>query len=361
MSTWKGKRVSLTLLGESHSSEITLKVSGLPKMIVNSEALLSFMARRRGGQGVGTTERKEADIPIFKGGIKGDVQNDAYIEVLGERAEIIIENSNVRSSDYGPLYGKPRPSHADYVSFIKNGTLDFRGGGRFSARLTAPLVALGGILKQHLYEKGIRSYSYLSCVGGECGTSYKNVAITEDELTKTLKNNDFPALSNTDGMKRAIEEARREGDSVGAKAECIAFGVKPGLGNDYFDALECCLSSLLFAIPAVKALEFGSGVDFATMRGSRANDPLYYDENDNVCFKTNHTGGINGGITNGDPLLLSLTFRPTPSISKPQQTVDLVDKTNTEISIHGRHDACVAVRALPIIESLVSLAIFDEM
>lgn len=353
MSKQQGKRLSLELYGESHSSEIGIKASGLPKYHFDYDKLLSFMKRRQGANLKGTTERKESDIPIFKSGV------DADHNIINDKVEIVIENSNVRSRDYSELYAKPRPSHADYADYLKNGTLDFSGGGRFSARLTAPVVALGGILKQYLEEKGIRSYAYISRVGEVVATSYKTSAITENELLENLDK--FPSISHQKEIEEAVLKAKSEGDSLGATVECIVFGVKGGIGDDYFEALECKLASLLYAIPAVKAVEFGCGVDFARMKGSEANDLLYYDENGIVKFKTNKTGGINGGIANGSPIMLSLTFRPTPSIAIAQNTIDLVNKCNTVIRIHGRHDSCVALRALPIVESLVSLALFDEI
>lgn len=353
MSSWRGKRLSLELYGESHSKSIGIKACGLPKMHFDYDELLLFMRRRQGANLKGTTERKESDIPIFLSGV------DSSYNITHSDVEIAIENTNVRSRDYSSLYAKPRPSHADYADYLKNGTLDFSGGGRFSARLTAPIVALGGILKQHLEEKGIRSYAYISQVGGIMATSYKTSSINEDALLENVGK--FPSLSHQAEIEKAVLKAKSEGDSLGAKAECIVFGVKGGTGDDYFDALECKLASLLYAIPAVKAIEFGSGVDFANMKGSDANDPLYYDENGFVQFRSNKSGGINGGIANGSPITMTLTFRPTPSIALPQDTIDLENKCNTVISIYGRHDSCVSLRALPIIESFVSIALFDEI
>lgn len=359
MSGWKGKRVFLELYGESHSSTIGIKVKGLPKIKIDYAYLLSFMKRRQGASFYGTTERKEDDVPIFKSGV--NVNGDNY-EIVDDEVEIVIENKNTKGKDYSPLYGKPRPSHADYASFLKDGTLDFRGGGRFSARLTTPIVALGGILKQYLLKNyNIRSYSYISRVGDVLSKSYKCCNITEDELKNLQSDNTFPSLTKKDEIISLLQKIKSENDSIGATAECSVFGLRGGIGNDYFEALECKLSSLLFAIPAVKAIEFGCGVDFALLLGSIANDELYYNDKGEVCFKTNHTGGINGGITNGNEINFALTFRPTPSISKEQHTVDLVNKCNTTIQVKGRHDACVAIRALPIIESLTSLAIFDEL
>ena len=342
MSKWTGERLSVEIYGTSHGDKIGVAIKGFPAFCVDENKLAQFMKRRQGGQGMGSTTRKEDDKPEFLPTEDGTI-------------EAVIYNKAQRSGDYNDLYGKPRPSHADYCSFVKDGTLDYRGGGRFSARLTAPICVAGGIAKQILEEKGIRVYAYLSGVGSVAGKSYKD-GVTEEEMKNV---SGFPSLSKQDEMAEEIEKARMDNDSVGAVCECVVCGLPAGVGNDYFDGLEGELAQLLYAIPAVKGVEFGSGFDLAEMRGSKANDPLYYD-GDEVKTKTNHAGGINGGISNGMPLTMRIAFRPTPSIGKEQQTVDLVNKENVSIKITGRHDACVAVRALPVVESMVCLALLDK-
>ena len=342
MSKWTGERLSVEIYGTSHGDKIGVAIKGFPAFCVDENKLAQFMKRRQGGQGMGSTTRKEDDKPEFLPTEDGTI-------------EAVIYNKAQRSGDYNDLYGKPRPSHADYCSFVKDGTLDYRGGGRFSARLTAPICVAGGIAKQILEEKGVRVYAYLSGVGSVVGKSYKD-GVNEEEIKNV---NGFPSLSHQGEMSAEIEKARMDNDSVGATCECVVFGLPAGVGNDYFDGLEGELAQLLYAIPAVKGVEFGSGFDLAEMRGSTANDPLYYD-GDEVKTKTNHAGGINGGISNGMPVTMRIAFRPTPSIGKEQQTVDLVNKNNVTIKITGRHDACVAVRALPVVESMVCLALLDK-
>lgn len=343
MSKWQGKKISVEIYGESHGEKIGIICKNFPKFKFNKDSLSKFLARRQGGNGYGTTPRKEGDEPIFTG------------EVESGNFEAYILNENKKSQDYSYLYGKPRPSHADYCTYVKDGVLDFSGGGRFSGRLTAPYCVAGGIVKEFLLGKGIRIYAYLQSVGKVEGKSYKE-GVSEEEL-KGISG--FPSIDKSQEMIFEIESARADGDSVGAICECVVYGLKAGFGNDYFEGLESSISSLVYAIPAVKGVEFGSGFDIAKMRGSEANDGLQYDSG-NVVTKTNNAGGINGGISNGMPITFRVAFRPTPSISKVQNTVDLVNKCNTEISVKGRHDACVAVRALPVIESAVSLAIYDS-
>ncbi len=349
MSKWKGKNFEIEIFGESHSKEIGVSASGLPKFSFSKDELVSFLSRRQGGGGVYATPRREDDLPVFsKNADNGLIDGDF---------KAIIENKNVRSGDYSPLYGKPRPSHADYCWFIKDGALDFSGGGRFSARLTAPFCVLGGILKQYLEKRGVRIHAYLSEVGKVKGRSYLGGEITEEEIVKARE---FPSLSCGEEMLKEIAKARENGDSVGGIAECIVFGAPKGLGDSTFDGLEGKISSLCFSIPAVKGVEFGRGFALGNMLGSEANDAWRY-IGDEVVAETNNAGGINGGISNGMDITMRVAFRPTPSISREQRTVDLVKKENTTIKITGRHDACVAVRALPVVESAVAIAIADEI
>ena len=234
------------------------------------------------------------------------------------------------------------------------------GGGRFSGRLTAPLCAIGGILKEYLESKGVKIHAYISQIGNIKGLSYKDKNVTEDMILSS-RDNSFPSLTNKEEMLSLIEKTKREGDSVGGIIECIVYGLKGGVGDNLFDGLEGKISSLIYSVPAVKGVEFGLGFSLSESFGSIVNDELYYDKNGNVSFKTNNNGGINGGISNGEPITLRVAIKPTPSISKEQNTVDLVNKENVKIIIKGRHDSCIVPRAVPCIESAVAIAIYDEI
>ncbi len=347
MSRWLGDNIYVEIYGTSHGEAVGVKCEKFPSVVIDEEKLLAFMRRRQGGQGIGTTSRKEDDVPEFISGYEdGQIKEGNF--------EAIIKNQNKKSSDYNELYGKPRPSHADYCDYVKSGNLDYRGGGRFSARLTAPICVAGFVAKEYLNKKGIYAHAYVSSVGKVNGKSYK-----DGVKRKQLENiSGFPSLTKKNRMIKEIQKAVSKGDSVGATCECVVYGVKAGVGNDYFDGLEGKIASLLYSIPAVKGVEFGLGFDLAKMNGSKSNDAFYFDGNE-VKTKTNNAGGINGGITNGMPITMRVAFRPTPSISMEQDTVDLVNKTNVKIQIKGRHDGCVAVRALPVIESVVYLALLD--
>ncbi len=349
MSLFNGEKIKVEIYGESHAPEIGVKCSGFPKMQIDLEKLSAFMDRRKPSSGKFSTARKEPDQVEFTLGVTdGKIVDGTF------NARIV--NKDTRSGDYADLYGKPRPSHADYCAYKKFGTLDFRGGGKFSARLTAPLCIAGGIAKQYLENMGVRIYAYLQSVANIEGKSYKQ-GVTEDEI-KSMRG--FPALTSGDKMLAEIERAKLDLDSVGGICECIVYGAPVGIGDSYFGGLEGKIAQSIYAIPAVKGVEFGAGFDISKMHGSTANDAFYFD-NGIVKTKTNNSGGLNGGITNGMPITMRVAFRPTPSIAKEQNTVDLVNETNAVIKIKGRHDSCVAVRALPVVESAVALAIIDAL
>lgn len=350
MAKWQGKNLTLEIYGESHAEKIGVKASGFPEIEVDFDKLDAFLARRKAGGGVFSTSRIEGDKPVFDNLIDGKVKDCFTADIY---------NQNKRSSDYANLLGKPRPSHADYVTFVKDGVTDFSGGGRFSGRLTAPLCVAGGIALQYLETRGIKVHAYLSQVGDIYARSYKDGPILEEELLKD-RQEIIPALTKKEKMTQAILNAKREGDSLGGKVECIVYGVPCGIGDNLFEGLEGKISALVYAIPAVKGVEFGDGFALCSMKGSQANDPLQFVDG-KVVTQTNRAGGINGGISNGMEITLSVAFRPTPSISKPQKSVDLINRENVEIVINGRHDSCVAVRAVPCVESAVALAILDEI
>ncbi len=350
MAIFKGKNLSVEIYGESHAEKIGVKVVGMKPFKFSRDELLTFLKRRQASGSIFSTPRKEDDLPVFVG-----LEND----VITQNFSIDIYNKNVKSGDYNELYGKPRPSHADYCAYLKDGTLDYRGGGRFSGRLTAPLCAIGGILKQYLEQKGVYIHAYISQIGKVKGLSYKDKVISREELLSSY-GKDLPSLSNSEEMLDLIKKAKENNDSVGGIIECIVYGLKGGVGDNLFEGLEGKISSLVYSVPAVKGVEFGLGFSLSEMVGSSANDELYYSDN-KVCFKTNNSGGINGGISNGEPITLRVAIKPTPSISKEQNTVDLVSRENVKISIKGRHDSCIVPRAVPCIESAVAIALADEL
>lgn len=349
MSIFNGKSLSIEILGESHSAEMSVKVKGFPQFTFNQDELLQFLQRRKATNGAFSTPRIEKDLPEFFG-VEENKINDEF--------SAVIKNNNVKSGDYDELFAIPRPSHADYAWYKKEGQLNFKGGGRFSARLTACLCVVGGLAKQYLAKKGINVCAYLQSVGKISGVSYKNSNLSYQTVIDATK--DFPSIDKREEMLEEISKARAKGDSVGGVIECLVYGMPAGIGDNLFEGLEGKISSLLFSVPAVKGVEFGSGFDMANSYGSVVNDSLHF-ENGKVFLKTNNNGGINGGISNGFDITMRVALKPTPSISIEQDTIDLVQGKNTKIKIQGRHDACVAVRAVPCIESAVAIALLDEI
>ena len=351
MAIFKGKRLSVEIYGTSHGDSVGARVTGFPALDYDADALARFLARRKATGAVYSTARVETDEPVFAGLTGNHVEGDFSVELV---------NANTRSADYADLYGKPRPAHADYAWFLKDGTLDFAGGGRFSARLTAPFAVVGGLCKQYLEARGVYVNAYVASIGRVKGTSYKDVGFNPTQAREAA-DFAFPSLSASDEMLSEIASAKAELDSVGGRVECVVTGLPAGTGDHLFEGLEGKIASLIYAVPAVKGVEFGSGFDLAGMRGSAANDPLYYDQNGKVAFATNHQGGVNGGIANGNYITVGVAVKPTPSIARTQRTVDLVAKENVEITVKGRHDACVVPRAVPVIESAVAIALVDEL
>lgn len=346
---FNGDKITVEVYGTSHASEIGVNFSGFPKFKIDETELKEFMARRSAKNAAYSTSRIEPDEPTFVSGVTdGEITGDVHA---------VIYNLNVRSGDYNELYAKPRPSHADLAAYLKDGRLDFSGGGEFSGRLTAPLCIAGGIAKQILGSRGIKVCAYVSEIGGVKAKSYKTSHVT---CAETEKIKGFPALSNVPAIEAKILEAKTSGDSVGGVVECIVEGFPAGIGNALFGGLESKISSAVFGIPAVKGVEFGDGFALAEMFGSEANDPIRV-ENGVFYTETNRSGGINGGISNGMPITLAVAFRPTPSIAKPQKSVNLETKENVGIAIKGRHDACIVPRAVPVVEAAVSIALLDEL
>ncbi len=351
MSADFGTVLRFTVFGESHGAAIGGILSGVPAGTeVDEEKIAFHMARRAPGRR-GTTPRKEADKVQFLSG------------VLNGRAEgspiaFIIENTNTRSSDYEQHSFLARPSHSDFPAFIKyKGFHDVRGGGHFSGRLTAPLVTAGSIVRTMLEKQGVYIGAHLLKVGQAEDEPFAN---PQQEELERLWSMPIPVRSiMPERVEQQIKEAAEKGDSIGASVECAVTGLPAGLGEPFFDSVESVLSHMLFSIPGVKGVVFGDGEKVAESCGSTFNDELYIDESGKVQTKTNHAGGINGGITNGMPLIFKVFMRPTPSIFQPQNTVDLKNGTNSLLRIQGRHDPCIALRAVPVIESVCAFVLCD--
>ena len=356
MASTFGSQLKVSVYGESHGTGIGALIEGLPAgELVDSDELAEFMRRRQGGNNALSTARREPDIPEFVSGILNS-------RTTGFPVCISIRNTNMRSSDYNDLAMKPRPSHADYSAYMKwHGAADMRGGGHFSGRLTAPVCAAGGIAKQILARRNIHVGAHLSSVFDVKDDAFP--MLPDAALFSAIAEKNFPVISDTQGdkMQQAILAARADGDSVGGTIECIVIGLPAGLGDPMFDGIENRLSAALFGIPAVKALEFGDGFALSEMRGSAANDPFCKDDSGRIMTETNRNGGILGGITTGMPVRFRVGIKPTPSISKPQRTVSLPDGNETEIEIHGRHDPCIAQRAVPVVEAVAALVVLDVL
>lgn len=353
MSNQYGNNLKLSVYGGSHDVEIGVRLSGLPVgFAVDMDALQAFLARRAPGGNALSTPRKEADRPLFLTGLDGNVTS-------GEELHAVIRNENTRSSDYSFVYDTPRPGHADYAALKKYGNgVDLRGGGRFSGRLTAPLCIAGGIALQILASRGIHVGAHVCAIADVADTRF-GTDVTPDTL-QALTKMPFPVLDPAaeEPMRERILAARAEGDSVGGIIECAVTGLPIGLGEHMFDGVEGRVAALAFSVPAVKGVEFGAGFAAAAMRGSENND-VFRTDGSRVYTETNHCGGILGGMTNGMPLVFRMAFKPTPSIAKEQQTISLTRMENTTLKIGGRHDPCVVLRAVPVVEAVAALAVLD--
>ncbi len=353
ISVYKGNKIKVEIFGASHAPEIGVKIVGLDGQKFCAEKLQEFCDRRRAKKSAYSTKRLEADRIIFESGFDGQ-------KISGE-IKAVIKNSEQRSSDYEKTVKVPRPSHADFVAWSKYGDgFDYRGGGKFSGRLTAPMCIAGGILKQILSEKGIEINAYISAIGNVQGKTYADYDAQRNDFK--FEDINFPLIDQSVlwDMTEVIEKARATGDSVGGVIDCVITGVPVGAGEYMFDSIESVISRLAFAVPAVKGIEFGSGFAIAKMNGSSANDAFYYDQG-RVKTKTNHNGGINGGMANGMPITFRVAIKPTPSISIEQDSIDMERKENTKLKIEGRHDACIVPRAVPVIEAISAMAIFDVL
>ena len=353
MSSEFGNLLKISVFGQSHGKAIGVVVDGLPAgEAIDLEALNAFLARRKPGKSPLSTARKESDAPVFLSGLENGV-------TCGAPLCAVIENSDQHSSDYTELRDKPRPGHADYTAFVKwGGQADMRGGGHFSGRLTAPLCIAGGIARQILARRGVYVGAHLWSVGTERDTPFP--LRPTRELFEAVAAKPFPVLDDHAGerMQALILEARQAQDSVGGVIECAATGMPAGLGDPMFGGVENRLASALFGIPAVKGVEFGDGFAAARAHGSENNDPFIM-EGGRVAAETNHAGGILGGITSGMPIVLRTAMKPTPSIARPQRTVSLSAGADTELVIRGRHDPCIAHRAVPVVEAVTAAVLLD--
>lgn len=344
-----------TIFGESHGPAIGVVLEGVPSGIcLDMDQIALEMARRAPGRNLLSTSRKEADQPrILSGLFEG--------RTTGTPLCAVIANSDQHSKDYAATKDLARPGHADFTGFVRyHGCNDYRGGGHFSGRLTAPLVFAGAVAKQILARKGICVGAHIAQIGDVCDRAFREDDLSPERFA-ALAAKEFPTLNDPEGaaMQEAILRAREEQDSVGGAIECAILGLPAGIGApDFGRNVEGIISQHMFAVPAVKGVAFGVGFDCVTMRGSAYNDALYM-EGDRVRTRTNHNGGVNGGITNGMPVAFTVALRPTPSISQPQQTVNLATGEDATLEIKGRHDPCVVHRAVPVIEAAAALAVCE--
>lgn len=356
MSGMWGSKIKLSIFGESHGNAIGITIDGLPAgFSIDMDKIMMEMARRAPGKSSLSTPRKESDIPeILSGYFEG--------KTTGTPLCAIIRNSNTKSKDYSKLKDVMRPGHADYTGVVRyKGFNDYRGGGHFSGRITAPLVFAGAICKQILEVKGIIVSAHINSIGKIKDCSFLESDIS-DELLNSFKENELPLINTKleDEMRQEILSTRSSGDSIGGTIECAILGVSPGIGDPFFDSVESTLAHLMFSVPAVKGIEFGKGFDISKMRGSEANDE-YYLENGNIKTKTNNNGGILGGITNGMPIIFNVAIKPTASIFKEQKAVNIITMEETTLCIEGRHDPCIVQRALPVIEAVAAIGITELM
>ena len=347
-----GHHLSVTLFGESHGAAIGAVLDGLcPGLPIDEENIIRMLRLRQPGGAISTTRNEKDQFEILSGAVNGIA--------TGTPLTIIIRNQDTKSSDYAQMQALMRPGHADYPAQCKyHGYQDTRGGGHFSGRITAALVAAGAICHSALKAKGIFIGTHISRCAGISDSHFQN--LTED--IETLSQALFPVLDAAAGekMQAAILEAKAAGDSVGGVLETAIVGLPAGVGEPWFDTFESQLAHILFSVPAVKGVEFGDGFGLADMKGSKANDALRY-EGDRVVADTNHGGGIGGGITSGMPVVFRCAVKPTPSIGKVQNTVDILRKENAQLEIKGRHDPAIVHRARIVVDAVTAIAVYDML
>ena len=351
-----GNKLKVTIFGQSHAPAIGCVVDGLPAGFApDMDRVSAFMARRAPGQNAWSTPRKERDTPeILSGLVEG--------RTCGAPVSMVIRNADQRSKDYSGLKRTPRPSHADYTAIIKYGNdYDVRGGGQFSGRLTAPLCFAGALAIQLLEQRDILIAAHISEAGGVSDVSPDFARVSREELAALLRK-PFPVFSDEAWvrMRQAVEAARMDCDSVGGVIRCFAIGLPAGIGEPMFGGVENRLAGALFGIPGVRGVSFGTGFTAAGMRGSEHNDPFVMADG-RVSAMTNHAGGVLGGITSGLPLVVNIAVKPTASIAREQNTVDLQTRTDATLVIHGRHDPCIVPRAVPVAEAVTALTVLDML
>ena len=353
-----GNVLHVSIFGQSHSPAIGCSLDGIPAGIpVDTDALQEFLDRRAPGRDKTATARREADTAHLIAGVVDGHTTGAPIAG-------IIENTNTRSKDYSGLRRTPRPGHADYAARIKYGNFhDVAGGGHFSGRLTAPLCIAGGIAIQALETQGVKVMAHIAQVGGTSDLPMDDMTYREADR-KAILENSLPCIdaAAADRMREEIMDARDSLDSVGGIVECGIYGLPAGVGDPMFDGLENRIAQIAFGIPAVKGIEFGMGFAVAAMRGSENNDAFRIDpETEKPTVASNNAGGILGGISTGAPVMWRMAVKPTPSIAREQESVDMDENKNTKLEIHGRHDPCIVPRAVPVAEAAAALAVLDAM
>lgn len=355
MSSTFGDNLRVSVFGQSHSAAIGVVVDGLPAgELVDMDALSAFMARRAPGRNAWSTPRREADAPQVLSGLNHEGRT------CGAPLAMTIANTNTRPGDYDNLRHCPRPGHADFTAGVRyRGEQDPTGGGHFSGRLTACLCMAGGVALQVLARRGVTVGAHIARLACVDDARFDAVAPTAAELAAPGAK-DFPVIDDAAGerMRERIAQAREQADSVGGVIECAAVGVPAGLGAPMFDGVENRVARALFGIPAVKGVEFGAGFSAADMLGSQDNDAFCVRDGAVWCA-TNNAGGILGGITDGMPLVVRCAVKPTPSIGRAQQSVDLRTMRQTELVVQGRHDPCIVPRAVPVVEAVCALALLD--
>jgi chorismate synthase len=349
-----GNKLQLSIFGESHGEAIGIVIDGLPAgLTLDMEEVAFDMARRAPGRDSTATPRREFDAVRVVSGMYRGVTTGAPLCGL-------IQNTNVRAQDYDAVLSIMRPGHADYTGWVKyHGFNDPRGGGHFSGRLTAPLVFAGAVARQALARRGVTVGAHIQSIHGVRDELMDDAEITAEAL-QALRAMNFPLLNPEmeQPMREAVEQARAEGDSVGGVVACAAVGVPAGWGEPFFGSVESVLSGLLFSIPAVKGVSFGGGFGLTTLRGSEANDPFTIVD-DQIRTVGNRHGGVLGGVSSGMPITVRVGFKPTPSIARVQQTVDVRKREEVPLSVGGRHDPCIVLRAVPVVESAVLLGLLS--
>ena len=348
-----GTNISMTIFGESHGPCIGITLDGLPAGFkINLERIKEDMEKRKAKGSISTQRHEDDEVEIVSGFFNG--------YTTGTALTILIQNKNTQSKDYSDIQYRLRPGHADFSAYEKyHGFQDYRGGGHFSGRLTAPIVAAGSICRQILETKNILIGSHIEQLYALHDAPFSNNIDELKKQSQTLNKKEFATLDEqvAQNMEQAILEAKNEQDSIGGILESTIINLPAGIGEPFFDSIESILAHLLFSIPAVKGVSFGAGFQMAAKKGSEANDAFIM--NDTIQTKTNNNGGINGGISNGMPIIIHTCIKPTPSIYKTQETVDYKTKESQTLNIKGRHDPCILHRARIVVDSMIAFGILD--